>query len=276
MSAESNGYTKVAIDEMEAIWGGGFKRARASVGATAFGMSVSDLPPDFERVPPHVHTFDGQEELYTALSGSGWLEINGERVPLDTETAIRVGPTATRRPISGSDGLRMLIVGGMPGKAYEPFPHMEAGAPEPSVADLPGVQAATEHESSDDYTAMRFADMARHQSQTGSVSLTAMRPSLGVESFGISAITMKRDENAQGLSDYPNHAHELSNQEEVYVITSGSGELKFDDESIPVEKGDVIRVAPATMRQFQPSEEGLNFIAVGAPIGAPYDPQNRG
>lgn len=276
MSEQKHRYTKVAIDDMEAIWGGGFKRARASVGATAFGMAVSDLPPDFEYVPPHVHTFDGQEELYMVLAGSGWMEINGERVPLDTDTAIRVGPTATRRPIAGPDGLRMLVIGGIPGKAYEPFAHMEAGAPEPTIADLPGVQAATEHESSDDYTAMKFDEMTRHQSSGGSVSITMVRPSLGLESFGISTIAMTRDEDADGFSDYPFHDHSASNQEEVYVITEGSGELRAEDETIPVEQGDTIRVAPDVKREFIPSEEGLGFVAIGAPIGAPYDPENRG
>lgn len=275
MSEQTAAYTKVSIDEMESIWGGGFKRARASVGATAFGMSVSDLPPNFEHVPPHVHTFDGQEELYMALAGSGWLEINGERVPLDTETAIRVGPTATRKPISGPDGLRMLIVGGIPGKAYEPFPLMEAGAPEPTIPDLPGVQAATEHESSDDHTAMRFDEMTRYDSSSGSVALTAIRPSIGLESFGISMVEMKRDSDLDGYSDYPFHDHAESNQEEVYVITGGAGELRFEDGSIEVEPGDTIRVAPEVKREFIPGDDGLSLIAIGAPIGAPYDPSNR-
>jgi hypothetical protein len=37
-------YTAVTIDEVEAIYRGAFKRARAALGVTAFGMQVIDIP----------------------------------------------------------------------------------------------------------------------------------------------------------------------------------------------------------------------------------------
>src|SRR5665647_2663554 len=91
-------FTHLAIDDMDAIWSGGFKRAASSLGVKAFGMSVSDLPPGFDKVPAHCHTFDDQEEFYFALAGDGVLEIGGEKVPLDSSTFIRVGPGTIRRP----------------------------------------------------------------------------------------------------------------------------------------------------------------------------------
>ena len=33
------------VEEMEAIWGGSFVRARASLGATSFGMNIWNFPP---------------------------------------------------------------------------------------------------------------------------------------------------------------------------------------------------------------------------------------
>ncbi len=263
---------KLPIDDMEAIWGGGFKRARAALGASAFGMSVSDLPPNFERVPPHVHTFDGQEEVYIALAGGGWLEINGERVPLTTENAIRVGPTAIRRPIAGEDGLRLLSVGGTAGKVYEPFPNSMAGAPEASIPELPGIQAVEGHESSDDFTAKSFDEMNPFIGVVPGVGMYPVRRALGIKAFGISRVVLEREPGVDGFTGYPDHDHTEDEQEEVYVVTAGSGGLRMADDDIEVETGDMVRVAPNVTRKWIPSKEGLSFIAIGAPIGRPYEP----
>lgn len=272
----ASGFKKLPIDDMEAIWGGGFKRARAALDVTAFGMSVSDLPPNFEHVPPHVHTFDGQEEVYIALAGGGWMEINGERVPLTTDNAIRVGPTATRRPITGPDGLRLLSVGGTPGKAYEPFPNSMAGAPEASIPDLPGVQAAHGHESSDDYVAKNWDEMEPFIGVVPGVEMYPVRRALGIEAFGISRVVLERDADTEDYTGYPDHEHSADGQEEVYVIARGSGELKMPDVAIEVGVGDMIRVAADVKRKFIPSEDGLEFIAIGAPIGKAYEAPQRG
>ena len=44
-------YTVAKIDDIEAIYGGGFKRARSALGITSFGMQVMDLPPDVDALP---------------------------------------------------------------------------------------------------------------------------------------------------------------------------------------------------------------------------------
>jgi mannose-6-phosphate isomerase-like protein (cupin superfamily) len=58
------------------------------------------------------------------------------------------------------------------------------------------------------------------------------------------------------------HKHE--NAEEVYVVLSGSGRMKLDDEIIAVEALDAIRVAPAVTRAFEAGPDGLEVLAVGA------------
>jgi mannose-6-phosphate isomerase-like protein (cupin superfamily) len=130
-------YTLKRIDDMEAIYFGAYKRVRAELGISAFGIQVIDMPPNAEQYPEHDHGSDGQEELYTALRGSGEIEINGERHPLDPETMVRVGPGVTRKVWPGEEGLRLLIVGGVPGAAYEAPPVSELGAPDPA-APSPG------------------------------------------------------------------------------------------------------------------------------------------
>ena len=40
-------YAVKKIDDMEAIYMGSYKRARAELGIEAFGMQVIDIPPNF-------------------------------------------------------------------------------------------------------------------------------------------------------------------------------------------------------------------------------------
>jgi hypothetical protein len=118
-------YTVKQISDMEAGFGGGFVKVRAELGVSSFGMQVIQLPPDYSEYPEHDETASGQEEVYLALQGSGWLDIEGERVDLDGETFVRVGPERKRKVFAGPQGLRMLAVGGAPGRAYEINPNTE-------------------------------------------------------------------------------------------------------------------------------------------------------
>ena len=121
-------YSAKSIGEMEAGFGGGFVKARAELGVTAFGLQVIQLPPDFADYPEHDHAESGQEEVYLAIGGSGWVEIDGERVELDPETFVRVGPEPKRKVYAGPQGLRLLAIGGAPGEAYKIVPITELGA----------------------------------------------------------------------------------------------------------------------------------------------------
>ncbi len=112
-------YTAKRINEMEAGFGGGFVKVRAELGVTAFGMQIIQLPPDYSDYPEHDHAESGQEEVFVVLSGSGWMDVEGERVELDPETLVRVGAETKRKVFSGPQGLRMLATGGCPGEAYK-------------------------------------------------------------------------------------------------------------------------------------------------------------
>ena len=127
-------YTVKKIDEMEAVFGGGMKRARAELGVESFGLQVIDLPAGYENYPEHDHSHDGQEEVYVVLKGSGELEVDGERFPLDRETIARVAPEAKRKLWPGADGMRLVALGGVPGKAYEAPDVTKLGEPDPMAA----------------------------------------------------------------------------------------------------------------------------------------------
>lgn len=128
------GHAVKKIDEMEAIYLGAFKRVRAELEVESFGIQIIDLPPDFENYPEHDHSEDGQEEVYLALRGGGEIEIEGERSPLDPDHIARVGPGVKRKVWPGPDGIRLLIVGGVPGGTYEPPAISELGEPDPMAS----------------------------------------------------------------------------------------------------------------------------------------------
>jgi mannose-6-phosphate isomerase-like protein (cupin superfamily) len=121
-------YTAKRIGDMEAGFGGGFVKARAELGVTAFGFNVIQLPPDYTDYPEHDHAESGQEEVFVALSGSGWMDVEGEHVELDRETLVRVGPETKRKVHAGPEGLRMLVIGGAPGEVYKIVPMTELGS----------------------------------------------------------------------------------------------------------------------------------------------------
>lgn len=127
-------YTVKKIDEMEAVYRGSFKRVRAELGVEAFGMQIIDLPPNFERYPEHDHAEDGQEEVFVALRGGGEIEIAGERFPLDADHLARVAAGTKRKVWPGPEGIRMLIVGGVPGGVYEAPDVSKLGEPDPMAA----------------------------------------------------------------------------------------------------------------------------------------------
>jgi len=125
-------YTVKRFDEMEPILGGIFRRTRASLGATSFGMQILDMPPDGgDFYPNHDHADSGQEEVYVVLDGSATFQIEDDEVGMSPQMAIRVGPRTKRKIHGGPQGARILVVGGVPGRVYEPPPFTELGGPDP-------------------------------------------------------------------------------------------------------------------------------------------------
>ena len=57
--------------------------------------------------------------------------------------------------------------------------------------------------------------------------------------------------------------HRHQSAEEIYLILSGTGRAKLDDEIIDVGALDAIRIPPGTARAFEAGDSGLEFIAFG-------------
>jgi mannose-6-phosphate isomerase-like protein (cupin superfamily) len=132
MFVRMSDFTVKRIDEMEAAFRGGFKKARAELGVTSFGLQVLDFPPDVTQYPEHDHAESGQEEVFAVIRGSGKIVIDDEdEVALEPDVFVRVGPNDKRKIYSGPDGLRIIALGGTPGKAYEA----------PEITELEGASA---------------------------------------------------------------------------------------------------------------------------------------
>jgi quinol monooxygenase YgiN/mannose-6-phosphate isomerase-like protein (cupin superfamily) len=79
---------------------------------------------------------------------------------------------------------------------------------------------------------------------------------LGAERTGVSHQRLR-----PGARQAFGHRHQHA--EEVYVVLSGGGQVKIDDELHELRPRDAIRVAPNSMRAFEAGPEGLEILAIG-------------
>ena len=124
------------VEDFEAIFGGGFRRARAGLGVTSFGLAVIDLPPSFSHFPEHDQTHDDQEEVYTVVSGRATLRVGGEEYELEPGVFARVGASEKRKLITGDEPARIIAMGATPGKVYDPPEFTDEGTKPPSLHEM--------------------------------------------------------------------------------------------------------------------------------------------
>ena len=79
---------------------------------------------------------------------------------------------------------------------------------------------------------------------------------LGAEQTGLSHHRVK-----PGKRQAFGHRHERA--EEVYVVLSGSGRAKLEEEIVELGVLDALRVSPGVTRAFQAGPEGLELLAFG-------------
>jgi quercetin dioxygenase-like cupin family protein len=68
---------------------------------------------------------------------------------------------------------------------------------------------------------------------------------------------------APNLRSAISHTHR--EQEEAYVVVSGSGRIRLGDEIHEIRQWDAIRVAPEVLRAFEAGPDGMEVVAVGGP-----------
>ncbi|MEQ8278528.1 MAG: cupin domain-containing protein [Deltaproteobacteria bacterium] len=101
-----------------AIEGIRFRHVREALGVTAWGMNVLELDPGNTGYPEHDHVEDGQEEVYVILTGSVVLEADGESRTLNAGDFARVAPHVKRKLVTTGSSVRVLAIGGTPGRPY--------------------------------------------------------------------------------------------------------------------------------------------------------------
>jgi mannose-6-phosphate isomerase-like protein (cupin superfamily) len=84
------------------------------------------------------------------------------------------------------------------------------------------------------------------------------RVPLELEKSGISYFRVAPDFRAP-------FGHTHSEQEEIYLVVSGSASVRLDDDVVELNEWDAVRIPPGTMRAFEGGPDGAEVIAFGAP-----------
>jgi len=79
---------------------------------------------------------------------------------------------------------------------------------------------------------------------------------------------------APGHRNSMGHSHAV--QEEVYVVVSGSGRMKLNEEIVELKPWDVVRVAPSTVGALAAGDDGLEVLAIGSDRADGGDGDRRG
>lgn len=82
------------------------------------------------------------------------------------------------------------------------------------------------------------------------------RSDLGAEQTGLNFLTIKPSQREA-------FAHRHGKAEEIYVVLSGSGQVKLDDELVELVPFDAVRVSPGVARPFEAGPEGLEVLIFG-------------
>jgi len=111
-----------------------------------------------------------------------------------------------------------------------------------------------------DFTIKNFMDdvedSAASRTPSGEVQARFARSQIDSEHLGVSHFKY-----APGFRAPFGHRHR--EQEEVYVVISGSGRIRLDDAIKDIRQWDIVRVAPHVGRGWEAGPDGLELIAVG-------------
>lgn len=112
-----------------------------------------------------------------------------------------------------------------------------------------------------DYTKVNLRDVEDFASRFGmpaGLEARFARQALGLRNQGLTLFTL-----APGFRIPFGHRH--AEQEEAYVVVSGSARVKLEDEIVELAAWDAVRVPPEVARGLEAGPEGAEVIAVGAP-----------
>jgi mannose-6-phosphate isomerase-like protein (cupin superfamily) len=113
-----------------------------------------------------------------------------------------------------------------------------------------------------DYTLLNLRtdveDMAPQFGMGDGIEAHFGRKPLGLEKSGLSYFKLGPDYKLP-------FGHVHSEQEEIYLVVSGTARLKLDEEEVELKELDAVRIPPGTVRGMASGSEGAELIAFGAP-----------
>jgi mannose-6-phosphate isomerase-like protein (cupin superfamily) len=101
-------------------------------------------------------------------------------------------------------------------------------------------------------------DMAPQMGVSATQEVRVARAELDAERVGFAHHRV-----AAGERQVIGHRHDDPDVEEVYVVLSGNGRVKLDDDVLEIQRLDAIRVAPEVIRSFEAGPEGLEVLPFG-------------
>jgi mannose-6-phosphate isomerase-like protein (cupin superfamily) len=118
-----------------------YHSVRQHFGIRAFGVAAWTAPAGQCLIPPHSETdaaYDN-EELYVLLSGAARILCDGTEIAMAPGQLLFVEPQVFREGVALETPTTILVIGGVPGKAYTPPPFALdwADAPPPDVERSP-------------------------------------------------------------------------------------------------------------------------------------------
>ena len=106
-----------------------------------------------------------------------------------------------------------------------------------------------------DYTKINFSEVDDSAAGRGAdIEARFGRKHMDSEHLGVTQFRF-------GPGARPPFGHRHREQEEAYVVASGSGRVKLNDEIVDLKQGDLLRVAAHVVRAFESGPEGLELIA---------------
>ena len=117
-------------------------------------------------------------------------------------------------------------------------------------------------ETANGYARINLDDVTDLAAQYGMAELGEaryLREDVGADRIGLTYYRM----NAGKRTGF---GHRHREAEEMYVVLSGSGRVKVDDEILELLTRDVVRVAPESVREFEGGPDGMELLATGTHV----------
>jgi hypothetical protein len=123
----SGGYAVAQLDDIEELSDGRapMRPVRHHLGITAFGVNAWTGKEAGDRIinehEEREDDGDTQEELYIVQSGRARFEIDGNEIDAPAGSFVFVKPNTKRTAFAEEAGTTIVVVGGSPGEAFQPF-----------------------------------------------------------------------------------------------------------------------------------------------------------